>query len=157
MNNDMSSQVVYLTDGKDRFAVDRGMGISSLRYKVAFEDTQGALFIIEQTMHAKGGPPRHLHLHQDEWFYILQGEFILEVGAGRFELSTGDSLLAPRKMPHTWAYVGSGPGKLLISFTPAGKMQAFFDETAKLEGMPRQDPDLWLAHDMELLGPPLEI
>ena len=70
------------------------------------QDSHG-LFVIENTFHAKGGPARHLHYHQDEWFYSIEGEFILEVGDQRLRLRTGDSLLAPRKMPHVWAYVGN--------------------------------------------------
>jgi hypothetical protein len=45
----------------------------------------------------------------------------------------------------------------LIAFTPAGKMEAFFNAVAKTNAMPAQDPDLWRAHGMELVGPPLPI
>jgi hypothetical protein len=40
-------------------------------------------------------------------------------------------------------------------FTPAGKMEAFFREVTKANAMPPQDAELWRAHGMELLGPPL--
>jgi quercetin 2,3-dioxygenase len=133
------------------------MGITSLRYKVVQEDTEGRLLVIEQTMFDKGGPPRHAHLKQEEWFYSIQGEFILEIGLEHYRLNTGDSVIAPRKIPHAWAYAGEGPGRILIAFTPAGKMQHFFDETEKLKSMPGQDPAFWEEHDMELLGPPLSV
>ncbi len=68
----------------------------------------------------------------------------------------GDSLLAPRKVPHVWAYVGNTQGRILITFTPAGKMEAFFQEVTKANAMPLQDLELWRAHGMELLGPPLK-
>jgi quercetin dioxygenase-like cupin family protein len=143
--------------GQDRFAAHRGLGITRLNYKVAAGDTDGRLFVTEQTMLAKGGPPRHLHLEQEEWFYSLDGEFILEVGQDRFTLNPGDSAFAPRRIPHVWAYVGNGSGRLLIAFTPAGKMEAFFNAVAKTNAMPAQDPELWRAHGMELVGPPLPI
>jgi quercetin dioxygenase-like cupin family protein len=143
--------------GQDRFAAHRGLGITRLNYKVAAGDTDGRLFVTEQTTLAKGGPPRHLHLEQEEWFYSLDGEFILEVGQDRFTLNPGDSAFAPRRIPHVWAYVGNGSGRLLIAFTPAGKMEAFFNAVAKTNAMPAQDPDLWRAHGMELVGPPLPI
>jgi len=60
-------------------------------------------------------------------------------------------------VPHVWAYVGTGPGRILIAFTPAGKMEAFFNETTKARAMPGQDPDLWRAHGMEVVGPPLPV
>jgi hypothetical protein len=63
----------------------------------------------------------------------------------RLRLRPGDSLLAPRKVPHVWAYVGDTFGKILIVFTPAGKMEAFFREVTKADAMPPQDPGLWRA------------
>jgi mannose-6-phosphate isomerase-like protein (cupin superfamily) len=142
--------------GEDRFGQQRGLGISTIAFKVVPEDSGGVL-ILENTFHARGGPARHMHYDQDEWFYAAEGEFIVEVGDKRFRLSSGDSLLAPRGMPHVWAYDGSERGRLLIVFTPAGKMEAFFREVTRSDAMPAQDPALWRAHGMELLGPPLPV
>lgn len=44
-----------------------------------------------------------------------------------------------------------------VSNMPAGKMEAFFREVTKANAMPPQDPELWRAHGMELLGPPLAV
>ena len=112
--------------GEDRFGEHRGLGISTIAFKVVPEDSSG-LFILENTFHAKGGPARHLHYDQDEWFYALEGEFIVEVGTERFRLQPGDSLLAPRQVPHVWAYVGDTRGRILITFLPAGNMEASFE------------------------------
>lgn len=142
--------------GKDQFGEQRGLGISSISFKVTPQDGNG-LFIIENTFHEKGGPARHLHYNQDEWFYAVEGEFIFEVGQAKFRLKPGDSLLAQRKVPHVWAYAGGVRGRILIAFMPAGKMESFFREVTKANAMPPQDPELWRAHDMELLGPPLVI
>jgi quercetin dioxygenase-like cupin family protein len=141
----------------DRFGEVRGMGLSTLAFKVATQDTNGALFVIEQTMHAQGGPPRHIHLEQDEWFYVVEGEFVAQVGDERFQLGPGDSLFAPRQIPHVWAFVGEQRGRLVVAFTPAGKMEGFFRETTKTNAMPTQDPALWLAHGMQVVGPPLQV
>jgi hypothetical protein len=46
---------------------------------------------------------------------------------------------------------------MLIAFMPAGKMGRFFREVTKADAMPAQDPELWCAHGMELLGPPLSV
>ncbi len=142
--------------GTDCFGEYRGLGISSIAFKVSPHDSNG-LLILENTFHAKGGPARHLHYDQDEWFYAIEGEFIFEVGPERIRLQPGDSLLAPRKVPHAWAYVGDSRGRILVAFMPAGKMEAFFREVTKANAMPPQDPGLWRAHGMELLGPPLSI
>ena len=149
---------VRMAAGEGRFGEHRGLGMSSIAFKVSTQDSGGSLFILENTFHAKGGPARHLHYDQDEWFYTLEGEFVFEVGQERFRLQPGDSLLAPRKVPHVWAYAGDAPrGRILIAFTPAGKMEAFFREVTKANAMPPQDPELWRTHGMELLGPPLPV
>ena len=140
--------------GQDRYGEPRGLGISSITFKVTPQDSDG-LLIIENTFRERGGPARHLHLYQDEWFYAVEGEFIFEVGQEKYRLMPGDSLLAPRKVPHVWAYAGGTNGRILIAFNPAGKMEAFFREVTQANAMPPQDPELWRNHDMELLGPPL--
>ena len=150
------SPVGLIAAGEDQFGEHRGLGVSAITFKVTPKDGNG-LFIIENTFHEKGGPARHLHYNQDEWFYAVEGEFVLEVGDEKFRLQPGDSLLAPRKVPHVWAYTGTARGRMLIAFMPAGKMESFFREVTKANAMPPQDPELWRAHDMELLGPPLKV
>ena len=146
--------VLRVAAGEDRFGEQRGLGISVVTFKIVPQDSAG-LLVIENSFRAKGGPARHLHHTQDEWFYAVEGEFVIEVGQERFTMKPGDSLLAPRQVPHVWAYVGDTTGRMLIAFMPAGKMEAFFREVTKDNAMPPQDPKLWQAHDMELLGPPL--
>ena len=143
--------------GDDHFGEPRGLGISSISFKFVPQDSND-IFIIENSFREKGGPARHLHYEQDEWFYALEGEFAFEVGEEKFRLKPGDSLFGPRKVPHVWAFAGDVPrGRILIAFMPAGKMEAFFREVTKANAMPPQDPELWREHGMELLGPPLAI
>lgn len=154
--NSALTPALVVASGHDRYGEYRGLGVSSIQFKVTPQDRSEAL-IIENTFQDKGGPARHLHYRQDEWFYITAGEFLFEVGQERFRLNPGDSLLAPRKVPHVWACESGAGGRVLIAFLPAGKMEAFFREVAKANAMPPQDPELWRAHEMELLGPPLSI
>ena len=161
MGNTTESQsgapsVLRVLANEDQFGERRGLGVSEITFKVTPKDNND-IFIIENTFHEKGGPARHLHYDQDEWFYAVEGEFLLEVGQEQFRLKPGDSVLAPRKIPHVWAYTGSSRGRMLIAFMPAGKMEAFFREVTKANAMPPQDPELWHSHGMELLGPPLKI
>lgn len=151
-----SQPVLPVAAGEDRFGETRGLGVSTIQFKVCGLGSEGPL-VLENTFHAKGGPARHLHYDQDEWFYAVEGEFLMEVGQERFTLRPGDSLLAPRKLPHVWAHVGSGRGRILVAFMPAGQMEAFFRDVTKANAMPPQEPALWRAHGMELLGPPLPV
>jgi quercetin dioxygenase-like cupin family protein len=141
--------------GADRLGEHHGLGISTIDFKVVAPD--GGLLVLENTFHARGGPPRHLHPDQDEWFYALEGEFEIEIGEERLTLRPGDSVLGRRGVPHVWAHVGDRRGRILITFTPAGRMEAFFRQVTEADAMPAQDPALWRAHGMELLGPPLPV
>ena len=156
MTDSPSIPAVLVPSGNDRFGESRSLGISQITFKVAGQGESGQ-FIIENTFHKMGGPARHLHYDQDEWFFVVEGEFAFEVGEEAFHLRPGDSLLAPRRVPHVWAFTGESPrGSILIAFFPAGKMEAFFREVTKANAMPPQNPALWRAHGMELLGPPLK-
>lgn len=77
--------VLRVAAGEDRFGEHRGLGVSAIAFKVCPQDSDG-LLILENTFHERGGPPRHLHHDQDEWFYAVESEFIIEVGHDRFRL-----------------------------------------------------------------------
>ena len=132
-------------------------GISKVFLKVSTEDSHGGLLVVEMTHHAKGGPGRHFHYDQDEWFYVVEGEYVFEVGQERIRLKPGDSVFGPRKVPHVWAFVGDTPGRILFIFTPAGQMEAFFGAPGKADAIIPQDPTYFRAYGMELVGPPLAI
>ncbi len=149
--------ILRVAAGEDRFGEHRGLGVSRIDFKVIPQVSNGIL-ILENTFHEKGGPARHLHHEQEEWFYAIEGEFIFEIGQEKFRLKPGDSAIGPRKVPHVWAYAGgSARGRILIAFMPAGKMEAFFREVTKANAMPPQNPELWQVHGMELVGPPLSV
>jgi mannose-6-phosphate isomerase-like protein (cupin superfamily) len=97
---------LFVRSGEDQSGEHHGLGISVIDFKFYSEGNPG-LFILENTFHEKGGPARHLHYEQDEWFYALEGEFIIEIGQERINLKPGDSVLGPRNTPHVWAYTGA--------------------------------------------------
>lgn len=125
-----------------------------LDFKVLTKDTQGGFFLLEHRNIPQGGPVRHLHYAQEEWFYLIEGnKVVIEVGDQRFTLRPGDSVLAPRNVPHVWAYVGEKPGRMLIGFTPAGQMEDFFT----LSSNGPVDAKIAEAHGIKWLGPPLDV
>jgi mannose-6-phosphate isomerase-like protein (cupin superfamily) len=140
--------------GEDIAGESRALGFSRIAFKTTSQETGGNLFLIEHSNLLAGGPPLHLHYAQDEWFYVMEGEVFFQVGEKRLRLGPGDSVLAPRKVPHTFTG-GTNPSKMLIGFTPAGKMEAFFREMAhgKVDMM---DAALFQRFDMQLVGPPIK-
>jgi len=149
-----------ISAGTDRYGEHHTLGVSQTDFKVVTTDARGGLFIMEHTNRKKGGPPRHLHHNEDEWFYAIEGDYVLEVGGRRIQLKAGDSALGPRGVPHTWAFVGETPGKMLIAFAPANKMEEYFRSVERSGGRysrwdSDEDKELMRACGMELLGPPL--
>ena len=141
---------------QDRFGRARSLGFSQIAFKTATADTSGNLFMIEHSNLKPGGPPLHFHLEQEEWFYVMEGQVLFQVGEKQVQLKAGDSLLAPRMVPHTFTAVGATPAKLLIGFTPAGKMEQFFIAAEKQPGA-LQDPSFFAKYDMKIVGPPLKV
>lgn len=87
---------------------------------------------------------------------MILGEYLFQVGSERYRAQAGDCLLGPRNVPHAYAFVGSSTGRVLISFTPAGKIQEYF-ERPRTPGVYVADADLYRAYGMELLGEPLSL
>src|SRR5215471_16355760 len=90
MNDPLDTQAarplpIVVPAGEDRFGSFKTLGISSVAFKVTAQESRD-LFVVEITLVQKGGPAKHVHFYQDEWFYVLEGEFILEVGQERFHL-----------------------------------------------------------------------
>jgi len=130
--------------------------------KVSSRDTGGDLCIYDTIRLEKGGPALHRHHFQDEWFYVIRGEFIVQVGDKTLSLHPGDSAFAPRKIPHAFAKISDGEGQMLVLFQPAGSMEDFFRQMSKLgKEIPKNQEvalkQLWAEHGMEIVGPPLKV
>jgi quercetin dioxygenase-like cupin family protein len=82
-------------------------------------ETGGAFSVMEQWMRQGSGPPI-LHVHPiDEWFYVMEGEMIVELGDQTIIGHAGDSLWIPRGTVHRFK-VTSPICRALNGYTPAG-------------------------------------
>jgi len=138
--------------GADRTGHLHSLGFSSLAFKVIPSDTAGGLLVIEHSnLMPDSGPALHMHLSQEEWFYVMEGEVRFQVGERRMRLGPGESVLAPRRIAHTFSASGS-PAHMLIAFTPADKMEQYFiDAAAHPELAPTRD--FMNRYDMQWVGP----
>lgn len=158
---DRSAEGFKVDAGLDRYATELLIMGGRFECKVSSKDTGGDLLIYDTRRAAKGGPALHRHHTQDEWFYVLRGEFLVEVGGKRLTLRPGDSAFAPRRIPHAFAKISDDEGQLLVLFQPAGSMEDFFLQMSKLGSeIPKNQEialkQLWLDHGMEIVGPPLK-
>jgi DNA-binding transcriptional MerR regulator/uncharacterized cupin superfamily protein len=156
--------------GKDRFDAQTTLGGEPMDCKVSGQDTQGAMCVFEFT--GKGGGPRHLHYDQDEWIYVMHGEFEFQMGKAKkpVRVGPGESIFLPRKVAHVWGCVSGQPGKIIDVYQPAGKMEEFFREIGKFKDLPALEQMVnktyteeqvkslqrfFDGYGMDLMGPPL--
>ncbi|SHH18005.1 Cupin domain-containing protein [Chryseolinea serpens] len=146
--------------GKDRN--DKSLSLfegDTFDCKVATKDTNGDIYVFESKRIKEGGPAHHYHFTQDEWWYVLQGEFLIKVGETVYKAKAGDSVFGPRMIPHSFAKVGEGEAKLLMFFQPAGKMEEFFTKMSQGLGknLTEAEQDKFREeHGFKRVGPPIK-
>lgn len=147
-----TSELHLVTAGDDRSGSAHATAFSTLLFKVLPSETGGDLFLLEHQHMKPGGPSLHLHLAQEEWFYVMEGRVAFQVGEQRLTLKPGESVLAPRLVPHTFSALGETPARMMIAFTPAGKMEQFFRDTNG--GIPLNgQAELFARYDMKYVAP----
>jgi quercetin dioxygenase-like cupin family protein len=146
-------QVHLIRAHEDRLGENHAPGYGEILFKTSTAETP-SVFVIEHTQIMPGwGPPVHLHPAQEEWFYLLDGQVLAQVGDQRVTLHPGDSMLGPRNVPHGFMAIGPTPAHMLITFTPAGQMEQFFRDTVAVG--PQQAASVFSRYGMKLVGPPL--
>ncbi len=120
-------------------------------FKVLSSQTGGAYAVLEQEIPAGRGPPLHVHRHETEMFYVLEGQFEVAVSGQKVAAPPGSLVVGPRDIPHTFRNVGPTPGKLLLTVIP-GRFADFFLE---VDNVPDGDREairaLAARYDVEFL------
>jgi len=151
-------KAVLVRAGKDRFDSPVKLGPNFSHIKVSSTDTGGAFAMFENIGNASG-PPLHVHPNQDEIFHILEGRVLFQVGEQRMELEAGDTLFAPRGVPHAFLKIGETPARMFITYQPAGKMEAFYKRVSEFKQLPSEAEfrKVFEDHDMKMVGPRLTL
>ncbi|MGA0556019.1 cupin domain-containing protein [Larkinella sp. VNQ87] len=133
-------------------------GINANDVKISGKDTNGQLAVFEYLGKEKVGPVLHVHHDQDEIFSIVEGEYLFQVGDAKFTVKAGDTVFAPRGVPHTWLQV-SERGKQVYMVQPAGQLEEMFVKLSALKEPPTDEllQKLHQEHGMSVLGPPLTL
>ena len=126
----------------------------AITVKIDSEQTEGKYAVIEEVSPVGGGPPLHVHRHEDEVFYVLEGEVEFQLGDQRFRAKAGSTAFLPRDIPHTFRNVGRIPSKVLVVIIPA-RFVGFFDEIHALTKLtPEQAMELGKTYGLTFLPPP---
>ncbi len=95
--------------------------------------------------------PLHVHNHEDEAWYVLQGRLGFRVGDEELEAGPGTAVLAPAGVPHAYWNADTATARYLLVMAP---------QTARLveeiHALPSFDieavRELFRKHDSELLA-----
>ena len=146
------------------FVVARGEGRLiglrefEMRVKADAGSTQGVVSVLEATEPPGFGPPIHVHDDAAEAFYVLEGEYVMNLDGDERSCPAGTFIFIPEGVPHGFR-VGAVPSRKLNIYFPAA-MTAYFDDLAA--ALARSDVtdeelmEIAEAHHMHIVGPPSE-
>lgn len=108
-------------------------------YKAMACDTGLQFSVWESIVPPGRGVPAHTHTQEDEAFYVLSGEVLVEIEGvtDPLRLGAGAFLFAPRHRRHRYRNVGTETARLLVFAIPGAgldRMFTDFDEVGKRSG-----------------------
>jgi quercetin dioxygenase-like cupin family protein len=149
------AHAIHVAPGEGDFLANPLGGGLTLKLRGA--DTEGRMMAFESLIEPGEGPPLHLHLTDDEVWYVLEGTFRFTAGGEMQSAAAGSFVFIPRGVAHTWQNIGAEPGRLLVILTPAG-LELFFERLADAPSG-SSVAELFRTHGseagMEIVGPPL--
>ena len=126
-------------DGGERLVFGEG----TILIKASTASTGGAFTVFEEVPPLLD-TPLHVHANEDELFYILEGEHVVQRGKEEFRLGPGDAIFLPRGVPHAQRRVLPKAGRLLVMTSP-GAFEGFLRELAAADAAGTLGPDAYAA------------
>ena len=139
--------------GGPRFSGPQGREADVTEMVATGDQTGGTLGLVRQTIAPKSGPPTHIHQAEDEFFYVVSGEFKVKLGDRIMSAPAQSVMFVPRGTAHAYQNVGTEPGVLLVGVTPGG-FEKMFEERQGVDA--ETNRALMKKHKMEVVGPPLQ-
>jgi mannose-6-phosphate isomerase-like protein (cupin superfamily) len=115
-------------------------GEVEITIKASGDSTGGAYALFEENEPVD--TPLHVHEHEDELFYVLEGEHVFQVGQEEFPTGPGGLVFAPRGVPHAQRRVVPRTGRVLVLTSPAG-LEGFFRELARADRAGELGPEAY--------------
>ncbi len=137
----MDDDAVYLSPGGGATVDLGGLGV---HFKLRGQQTGGAFAVVEHPISPGIIVEPHVHQHEDELSYVLEGTVWARVGDQEVEAAAGSYVWKPRNVLHTFWNPGPEPARLLETISPAG-FEVFFEELATLlqHSPPPDDEDVY--------------
>jgi quercetin dioxygenase-like cupin family protein len=119
------------------------LGGATVIEHVSGEQTAGAFATLEfRVTNGAPTPPTHVHEHEDELSYVIEGALEVTVGDTTHLVRAGETIVKPRGIPHRFATVGDQPVRFLETVVPAGFDGYFRDVAAAVDDSGSFDRDL---------------
>lgn len=129
-----------------------------------------AISMLEHRAPYGSSPPLHIHHTEDEVFHLLAGEARFNVGGEDILARAGDTLVAPKGVPHTFA-VTAHEGATWLTVTNHGDFERMVRAIARPAAHDGLPPPMGgpstaeaaaleqacRAHGIVLIGPPLTV
>jgi mannose-6-phosphate isomerase-like protein (cupin superfamily) len=137
--------------------------------RVRHDQGEDGISVMEALARYGDSPPLHIHHTEDEIFHVLEGELRLRAGDADVKLGPGETMLAPKGVPHTYR-VESREGARWLVITTRGDFERFVRFLSRPAELPELPPAQGAptpaqvdalaaaagAHGIELVGPPLD-
>lgn len=115
------------------------LGVTHI-YKATAAETAGSFSLWEAVVPPGAGAPPHTHAHEDEAFYVLSGELMMEFEGepAPRRVAPGGFFFGARGRRHSFRNVGGQPARLLILSAPSVGLDRMFAEldAATAKGVP---------------------
>jgi quercetin dioxygenase-like cupin family protein len=100
-----------------------------LVWKITSDMTGGALVSFVQIGPPGTGVPMHVHHHDDEYIYVIEGELVFRIGEETFDVSAGDVVNMPKGELHGFRIAGDHPAQILftLALSPDADYEGMFD------------------------------
>lgn len=139
-----------------------------VQIRISGDQNSDEISVLEHHAYHGDSPPLHIHHTEDEIFIVLEGAFRFVIGNDEHRLLPGETVLAPKGIPHAYR-VESEQGGRWLTITTGHDFENFVkaisrpaDKTALPErhGPPTEEFKKQLAnmaaeYNIEIVGPPL--
>ncbi len=98
-----------------------------MKQHLGSKETGGSFSLFENRSSGPSRTPIHVHAHDDETLYILEGEMQAIINGEEQSLKAGESIFLPRGIPHQLMNVSGAPAHYLLLCTPGG-FEGFLEE-----------------------------
>lgn len=108
------------------------------RHLISSADSKGKIAVFDFIAVKGYEPPLHVHKHEDEAFFILDGAIRFFVGNRVVDGAYGDYIQLPRGLPHRFEVL-SPTARFLMILTPAPFENFFLENSIESDRMEPRD------------------